>query len=82
MPKLPNPRPHITQRSWEFESRNERNRDEIYYITELVGPGDKYEIVDVHGYSSTLSEEHRKKVIAQFLRAIDNGQWHHVRKLD
>ena len=49
MPKLPNPRPHITQRSWEFESKNERNRDEVYYITELVGPGDKYEIVDVHG---------------------------------
>ena len=76
MPKLPNPRPHVTQRSWEFEFKNERNRDEVYYITELVGPGDKYEIVDVHGYSSKLSKGHRKKVIEQFLRIIDNGTWH------
>ena len=69
MPKLPNPRPHITQRSWEFESKNERNRDEVYYITEQVGPGDKYEIGDVHGYSSVPSEEHTRRIIDRFIRA-------------
>ena len=69
MSKLPNPRPHITQRSWEFESKNERGRDEVYYITEMVGPGDKYEIVDVHGYSSIPSEEHSRKIIERFIRA-------------
>ena len=69
MPKLPNPRPHITQRSWEFESKNERNRDEVYYITEQVGPGDKYEIVDVYGYSSIPTEAHTQKIIERFLKA-------------
>jgi len=69
MSKLPNPRPHITQRSWEFESKNERNRDEVYYITEMVGPGEKYEIVDVHGYSSIPTEEHARRIIDRFMRA-------------
>ena len=69
MSKLPNPRPHITQRSWEFEPKNERNRDEVYYITEMVGPGEKYEIVDVHGYSSIPTEEHTRRVIDRFMRA-------------
>ena len=71
MPRLPNPRNHITTRSWEFESKNERNRDEVYYITEQVGPGDQYQIVDVHGYSSVPTEAHTKKVIQWFMRATD-----------
>ena len=70
MTKFPNPRPHVMQRSWEYEHKNERGRDEIYYITELIGPGDKYEIVDVHGYTSRPDERHVKKVINDFRRAI------------
>jgi hypothetical protein len=70
MPRLPNPRHHVTQRSWEFEARNERNRDEVYYITEQIGPGDKYQILDVHGYSSRPGEKHIRKILDAFKRAV------------
>ena len=72
MPRQQNPRLHCSQVSWEFEHSDENGRPEVYYITEMWGPGKEYRVEDIYAYSTRdPSEDHLGMVRSAFSRMID-----------
>ena len=71
MPKQQNPRHHVSQVSWEFEHSNEWGSPEVYYITEMWGPGKEYRVDDIYSYSTREPrEDHLEKVRNAFQRMV------------
>ena len=71
MPKQQNPRLHVSQVSWEFEHSDEYGNPEVYYITEMWGPGNEYRVEDIYAYSTREPrEDHLSKVRSAFSRMI------------
>ena len=72
MPKQQNPRLHCSQVSWEFEHSNENGTPEVYYITEMWGPGEQYRVEDIYPYGTRdIEPAHREKVLNAFSRVIE-----------
>jgi hypothetical protein len=71
MPKQQNPRLHCSQVSWEFEHSDEYGNPEVYYITEMWGPGNEYRVEDIYAYSTREPRvDHLSKVRSAFSRMI------------
>lgn len=72
MPKQQNPRLHCSQVSWEFEFQNENGTPEVYYITEMWGPGETYRVEDVYPYGTRdMVGSHREKVLRAFSNMVE-----------
>jgi hypothetical protein len=72
MSKQQNPRHHVSQVSWEFEYSDERGNPEVYYITEMWGPGKEYRVDDIYSYSTREPHpDHLSKVRSAFQRMVE-----------